>query len=82
MPAFVRHTYPTAAQQVPINFTLVYMGLGRHGEAIDWLERAYDARSIYMVTANNSPLFDPLRSEPRFQALLQRMNFPPTEAGD
>jgi serine/threonine-protein kinase len=66
----------------PINFTLVYMGLGRHGEAIDWLEKAYDARSIYMVTANKSPLFDPLRSEPRFQELLERMSFPPIEAGD
>ncbi len=61
----------------PINFALACIGLGRHDRAIDWLEKAYDERSVYLIVADTSPLFDPLRSEPRFQAILRRMNFPP-----
>jgi len=63
----------------PIDFVLTYIGLGRHDRAIEWLEKAYEARSVYMVVANTSPLFDPLRAEPRFQEVLDRMGFPPVQ---
>jgi TolB-like protein/Tfp pilus assembly protein PilF len=44
--------------------------------ALDWLEKAYDGHEPNMPYINCMPIFDPLRSEPRFQALLRRMNLP------
>ena len=53
----------------------VCLGLGDHDQAISWLEEAAEERDGQM-TLVDTPTFDPLRSDPRFQALLQRMNFP------
>ena len=52
------------------------VGLGDHDQAISWLERAAEERDGQLTLANTLVAFDPLRSDPRFQALLQRMNFP------
>jgi tetratricopeptide (TPR) repeat protein len=57
-------------------FAEAYAGLGQHDEAINYLERAYEAHDEWMVFANSYPGLDRLRSEPRFQALMRRMNFP------
>ena len=46
-------------------------------EVLDWLEKAYAEREVYAPFWNIHPAFDPLRSEPRFQNILRRMNFPP-----
>jgi tetratricopeptide (TPR) repeat protein len=54
-----------------------YGGLGEKDQALAWLERAYEDRDQWMVYIASYPGLDPLRSEPRFQALLRRMNFPP-----
>lgn len=48
--------------------------LGRTDEALDWLEWGLDQRDVWFVIVNASPAIDPLRSEPRFRALLQAMN--------
>ena len=53
-----------------------YLGLGQKDQAVTWLERAYEEHDQYMVFANSYPGLDPLRSEPRFEALMRRMNFP------
>jgi TolB-like protein len=58
-------------------FAEAYVGLGQKDQAITWLERAYEEHDQYMVYIASYPGFDPLHSEPRFQALLRRMNFPP-----
>jgi TolB-like protein len=58
-------------------FAEVYVGLGQRDQAITWLERAYEEHDQWMVFANSYPGLDRLRSEPRFQALLRRMHFPP-----
>jgi hypothetical protein len=56
---------------------LIHVGLGEKDQALQWLNKAYEDRSAYMVILNVDPWMDPLRSDPRFQALLRRMNFPP-----
>ncbi len=58
-------------------FAEAYVGLGQRDQAITWLERAYEEHDQWMVFANSYPGLDRLRSEPRFQALMRRMNFPP-----
>ena len=61
----------------PFCQALIYLGLGENGKAIDWLEKAYEGRSQWLTWLKVEPLFDPLRSDPRFQALYKKMNFPP-----
>jgi TolB-like protein/DNA-binding winged helix-turn-helix (wHTH) protein len=57
-------------------FAEAYAGLGQKDQAITWLEQAYEDHDQWMVYIASYPGLDPLRSEPRFQALLRRMNFP------
>jgi TolB-like protein/DNA-binding winged helix-turn-helix (wHTH) protein/Flp pilus assembly protein TadD len=55
----------------------VYVGLGDKDEAMRWLEQGYKERDLWLALLKVWPRFDPLRSDPRFQDLLRRMNFPP-----
>ena len=57
-------------------FAYAYLGLGEKDQALTWLERAYEDRDVLMVYIKADPGLDALRSEPRFEALLRRMNFP------
>jgi hypothetical protein len=57
-------------------FAQAYTGLGEKDEAIAWLERAYEEHDQGMVDIKAYPGLDSLRSDPRFQAVLRRMNFP------
>jgi len=43
---------------------------------MEWLEIAYQERNPWMVYLQVESRLDPLRSDPRFQDLLRRMNFP------
>jgi hypothetical protein len=52
----------------------VYTGLGEHDRALDYLERAYEARAGAIFGIKGSFLFAPLRRHPRFVALLKKMN--------
>jgi serine/threonine protein kinase/Tfp pilus assembly protein PilF len=61
----------------PYNIAMVYAGLGEGDQALAWLERAYQERSYYMSWLKVDPGVDNLRSDPRFQDLVRRMNFPP-----
>jgi tetratricopeptide (TPR) repeat protein len=55
----------------------IYAALGDFDQACAWLEKAYEERTFELSNLNVDPRFDRLRSDPRFQALLRRMNFPP-----
>ena len=62
----------------PGAFAFIYMGLDDKDQAFPWLEKAFEERdAAWFPMIRVSPLSDPLRSDPRFQALLRRMNFPP-----
>jgi TolB-like protein/DNA-binding winged helix-turn-helix (wHTH) protein/Tfp pilus assembly protein PilF len=60
----------------PYYFALVYVGLGQRDKAIDLLEKAYADRSNGLVFLKAEPALDDLRSDPRFVALEQKLNFP------
>jgi TolB-like protein/tetratricopeptide (TPR) repeat protein/DNA-binding winged helix-turn-helix (wHTH) protein len=57
-------------------FVDAYIGLGEKNRALGWMERAYEEHVQEMVHMKAYPGWDALRSEPRFQALVGRMNFP------
>jgi len=60
----------------PYYFAVVYAGLGKPEEAIDWLEKAYADRSNGVVFMKVEPGLDDLRSNPRFVALESKLDFP------
>jgi Tfp pilus assembly protein PilF len=60
----------------PYYFAVLYVGLGKPEEAIDWLEKAFADRSNGMVFLKVEPELDDLRSNPRFVTLQQKLNFP------
>jgi tetratricopeptide (TPR) repeat protein len=55
----------------------IYACLNEIDRAFHWLEKAYQERSPWMAAIKCELVFDHLRSDPRFEALLRRMNFPP-----
>ena len=65
----------SASEDVPrFLFAILYLGLHEKAKALAELEEAYRERDEWMVTLKASSELDPLRSEPRFQALLRSMN--------
>jgi serine/threonine protein kinase len=62
----------TQSVRTAIAFSLA----GDLDEAFNWLERAFEVRDPTLSFLRGFPEFDPLRSDPRFQDLVRRMNFP------
>ncbi len=57
----------------PIWSALAHLGLREIDAAFAWLDRAFEERDGSLILVAASPEFDPLRSDPRFGALLERM---------
>ncbi len=57
-------------------FAEIYAGLRDKSSTLDALEKSYEERAWFLTYLNTAPEFDFIRSEPRFQALVRRMNFP------
>ena len=60
----------------PGSVAIMYMALGHKEQALDWLERGFDGKDGDMVLLKVFGVWDPLRNEPRFKAILARMRFP------
>lgn len=54
----------------------IFACLNQRDEAFGWLERAYYERSAWSPYLKVYPVLDNLRSDPRYQELVRRMNFP------
>lgn len=56
---------------------IVYIGLGDNDNAFLWLEKAYAERFPPIISLTSEPIFDDLRSDPRFAGLARRINLIP-----
>ena len=55
-------------------YALIQIGLGDKEQAIDWLERSYQATETGVIPyIKVDPLLDPLRGSPRFEALANKV---------
>ena len=61
----------------PFPIAVAYTGLGENDRAFAALEKAYEEKSWGMGMLRVNPVFDPIRSDPRFAALLRRVNLTP-----
>ena len=59
----------------PYDIATVYAALGEKDQAFNWLHKAYDERSDWLAYLKVNPVFDNLRSDPRFIELLRRVGF-------
>jgi len=66
-----RHKYVAV-----VDLARVYAGLGEKDKAFEWLEKDPEDQFAFVISKMD-PRFDPLRSDPRWAALLRRMNLTP-----
>jgi TolB-like protein len=67
-------TMSRTAYVPPASFAWVYLGLREVDRAFEWLDRAVDAHDQLMMPIKSYAFFDPIRNDPRFAALLRKMN--------
>jgi tetratricopeptide (TPR) repeat protein len=62
---------------VPVDIATVHAFRGEHDEAFAWLDKAVAMRDLHLGHKfRNEPKLDSLRGDPRYKALLRRMNLP------
>ncbi|MEX2109037.1 MAG: protein kinase [Gemmatimonadaceae bacterium] len=59
----------------PVELAIIHIVLGNSERALDWIEDALNDRRGWVAYLRVHPIMDPLRDEPRFNALVQRMKF-------
>jgi TolB-like protein/DNA-binding winged helix-turn-helix (wHTH) protein/Tfp pilus assembly protein PilF len=62
--------------QDPAAMLMAHVALDNKTETFQWLQKCYDARSP-LTTLKVDPMYDPLRSDPRFQKFLQDVHLTP-----
>jgi hypothetical protein len=68
----------SAAQRYVSSYyhALALLALGEKDTALDWLEKAFEERSGWLVYLNVEPSMDRLRGDPRFEKLARRVKLP------
>jgi len=61
---------------MPTDVATLYIWAGEKAQALAWLEKGFEVRDANLPLVNVHPDYDTLRSEPRFQELVRRMNLP------
>jgi hypothetical protein len=65
-----------AVYVMPTLIAIIYGHAGERDHVITWLEKAYEERDPLLANLKTIPVFRDLRSDPRLQDLMHRMNFP------
>ena len=60
----------------PVEYATIYAQWGNTAKALEWLSMAVRLRNPDLAYVKTDPLLDPLRTEPRFQAIERALNFP------
>jgi serine/threonine-protein kinase len=64
---------PNARRLAAANIAIGYIGIGDNAAALSWLTTAYDEHSQALTYLKIDPVYDPLRGDPKFADLLQRV---------
>jgi TolB-like protein/tetratricopeptide (TPR) repeat protein len=75
--AAMRRALELAGDAGGYQYAEIYAQWGENKAALDWLEKAMRLRDTGLSTLRADPLMDPLRKEPRFQAIERELKFPP-----
>ncbi|MGB7202692.1 MAG: protein kinase [Pyrinomonadaceae bacterium] len=59
-----------------IDIAGIYAGLGNKDQAFEWIEKQFQNHSSELMAVKTEPVFEPLRSDPRYRDLLRQMNLP------
>jgi len=57
----------------PTAFATIYLGLGQKEKCLDWLEKSYEQQDSACWYLKIDQIYDNVRNEPRFQALVQKV---------
>jgi TolB-like protein/DNA-binding winged helix-turn-helix (wHTH) protein/Tfp pilus assembly protein PilF len=71
--------FEAAQTRLPLTSSSLALGYARLGEtekAIEWLEKAFASHTRDLIYLKVEPSYDPVRDDPRFQALLGRLRLP------
>ena len=67
----------TSAQAPPpFQMAIIHVGVEDWDRAFEWLEKAVDGRAWEVALLKADPVFERLRGDPRFPALLARLRLP------
>ncbi len=58
-------------------FAILHLGLGDHATSLGYFEAACEGHELAVTSLKVHPMYDSLRSQPRFQRVLQRVGFLP-----
>jgi TolB-like protein len=73
----VAEEYSTTHNDLPVvTMAFTYSSLGDRDHAFTWLDKAVEQRSWMIIYLKRDNVWDPLRSDPRFSALLRRVGLP------
>ena len=59
----------------PYHIALVYFALGEADKGFDWMNKAYQELDYWLNWLKIEPTLNEVRSDPRFKALLEKLNF-------
>jgi predicted Zn-dependent protease len=71
------HEQSKSSYVLPESFAYIYVGLGERDQAIVWLQKSCPQSSLYLQSIKVEPMFDELRSDPRFPDLVRCVGLTP-----
>lgn len=60
----------------PYYIAMAYLAVGDRDKAFEWFERSIEGRNEFLIWFGTEPKLEPLRSDPRYLAILRKINVP------